>query len=85
MDEQINTDNADTLNAALRLIADIREAAGDPEGKLMQDELVAKIRRMRGALQHVLDEGMSNEKAVYEFGEYTLGEEIRTKITEALQ
>jgi CHASE3 domain sensor protein len=85
MDEQINTDNADTLNAALRLIADIREAAGDPEGKLMQDELVAKIRRMRGALQHVLDEEMSNEKAVYEFGGYTLGEEIRTKITEALQ
>lgn len=85
MDEQINTDNADTLAAALRLIADIREAAGDPEGKLMQDELVAKIRRMRGALQHVLDEEMSNEKAVYEFGGYTLGEEIRTKITEALQ
>jgi len=85
MDEQINTDNADTLNAALRLIADIREAAGDPEGKLMQDELVAKIRRMRGALQHVLDEEMSNEKAVYEFGGYTLGEEIRTKITDALK
>ena len=53
MDEQINTDNADTLNAALRLIADIREAAGDPEGKLMQDELVAKIRRMRKALEKI--------------------------------
>ena len=38
-----NTDNTETLNAALRLIADIREAAGDPEGKLMQDELVARI------------------------------------------
>ena len=47
MDEQIHTDNAMTLAAALRLIADIREAAGDPEGKLMQDELVARIREIR--------------------------------------
>ncbi len=47
MDEQINTDNAATLAAALRLIADIRAAAGDPEGKLMQDELVERIREMR--------------------------------------
>jgi len=30
-----------TLNAALHLIADIRRAVGDAEGKLMQDELVA--------------------------------------------
>jgi hypothetical protein len=28
--QQVHADNADTLNAALRLIADIREAAGDP-------------------------------------------------------
>lgn len=49
--QQINTDNAEALNAALRLIADIRESAGDPEGKLMQDELVARIRRMREALE----------------------------------
>ncbi len=81
----INTDNTATLAGALRLIADIRAAAGDPEGKLMQDELVERIRRMRGALRHVLDEEMSNEKAVYEFGGYTLGEEIRTKITDALK
>ena len=46
-----NTDNAETLNAALRLIVDIRAAAGDPEGKLMQDELVERIRRMREALK----------------------------------
>jgi hypothetical protein len=46
-----NTDNADTLAGALRLIADIRAAAGDPEGKLMQDELVSRIRRMREGLQ----------------------------------
>ena len=85
MDEQIHTDNTATLAGARRLIADIRAAAGDPEGKLMQDELVERIRRMRGALRHVLDEEMSNEKAVYEFGGYTLGEEIRTKITDALK
>ena len=85
MDEQIHTDNADTLNAALRLIADIREAAGDPEGKLMQSELVARIRRMREALHEILDEAMSDEKAVAEFGGYTLDEEIRTKITDALK
>lgn len=51
--EHIRTDNTDTLNAALRLIADIREAAGDPEGKLMQDELVARIRRMREGLKQI--------------------------------
>lgn len=32
----------------LCLLADIRTAAGDPNGKLMQDELVAHIRKMRG-------------------------------------
>ena len=53
--EQIHTDNTETLNAALRLIADIREAAGDPEGKLMQDELVRKIRRMRCALEAIVE------------------------------
>lgn len=31
------------LVAALNLIADIRIAAGDPEGKMMQDELVKYI------------------------------------------
>jgi hypothetical protein len=51
--QQVHADNADTLAAALRLIADIREAAGDPEGKLMQDELVERIRRMRKALEKI--------------------------------
>lgn len=45
--DNIHTDYVVPLTAALRLIADIREAAGDPEGKLMQDELVATIRRMQ--------------------------------------
>ena len=31
----------------LRLLADIRSAAGDPNGRLMQDELVDHIRTMR--------------------------------------
>lgn len=48
--QEIHTDNADTLAAALRLIADIREAAGDPDGKLMQDELVERIREWREEL-----------------------------------
>lgn len=51
--DNIHTDNTDTLNAALRLLADIREAAGDPEGKLTQDELVARIRRMRETLTEI--------------------------------
>ena len=49
----IHTDNTDTLNSVLRLLADIRKAAGDPEGKLMQDELVARIRRMREGLKEI--------------------------------
>lgn len=51
----IHTDNTDTLNSVLRLLADIRKAAGDPEGKLMQDELVRKIRRMRCALEVIVE------------------------------
>ena len=31
----------------LKLLADIREAVGDPEGRLMQDELVAHCRALR--------------------------------------
>lgn len=49
----IHTDNTATLNAALLLLAEIRAAAGDPEGKLMQDELVARIRRMRDGLKEI--------------------------------
>lgn len=35
----------------LRLLADIRAAVGDPQGKLMQDELVTHCREMREALE----------------------------------
>jgi hypothetical protein len=35
-------------NALLGLIADIRAAAGDSQGKLMQPELVAHIRALQG-------------------------------------
>lgn len=31
----------------LRLIADIRTAAGDPNGRLMQDELIEYIRKLQ--------------------------------------
>lgn len=31
---------------ALKLLADIRTAVGDPKGKLMQDELVARCREL---------------------------------------
>lgn len=39
---ELNRDN----NALLGLIADIRDAAGDPQGKLMQPELVERIRQV---------------------------------------
>jgi hypothetical protein len=65
MDEQIHTDNAATLNAALRFIADIREAAGDPEGKLMQNELVARIRRMRESLEGIMKVPENQSQHVY--------------------
>ena len=37
----------DPTMAELSLLADIRVAAGDPTGKLMQDELVHHIRALR--------------------------------------
>ena len=61
----IHTDNTVTLNAALRLLANIREAAGDPEGKLMQDELVAKINRMREALEGIMKVPENQSQHVY--------------------
>ena len=36
--------------ALLSLLADIRKAAGDAEGRLMQDELVARIEALRATL-----------------------------------
>ena len=53
MDEQIHTDNTETLTGAISLLAEIRYAAGDPKGKLMQDELVRKIRIMRNSLESI--------------------------------
>jgi len=44
-----------TYTALLYLLARIREAAGDPEGKLMQDELVehiSKLRKQRDIYEH---------------------------------
>ena len=70
-----NTDDAETLNKALILLVDIREAAGDPEGKLMQDELVARIQCMREALAEILEE----------VGPRELGENLYKKATSALQ
>lgn len=37
------------------LLADIREAAGDPEGRLMQPELVERIAAMRASLQAFIE------------------------------
>jgi len=42
--------------ALLGLLADIRAAAGDPTGKLMQDELVARIEKMHSVLVFIRDE-----------------------------
>lgn len=63
--QQIHTDNTATLNAALRLLANIREAAGDPQGKLMQDELIAKINRMREALEGIMNVPENQSQHVY--------------------
>jgi len=48
--QEIHTDNAAILNAALRFLSEIRAAAGDLDGKLTQRELVEKIMNMRAAL-----------------------------------
>lgn len=41
--ENISKDTLYLIN----LISDIRDAAGDPHGKLMQDELVEHIRKLK--------------------------------------
>jgi len=40
------------LSVLLRLLADIRAAVGDPTGKLMQDELVARCRHLKAMEDH---------------------------------
>ena len=46
---------SDTEVALFHLLADIRAAAGDPEGKLMQDELVEHIRGLAGRVRGLED------------------------------
>ena len=48
--------------ALFGLVADIRAAVGDPTGKLMQDELVARCRKMRDVLIFVRDECGGDER-----------------------
>lgn len=45
LQEERDQSRADTMSL-LHLIYDIRKAVGDPEGRLMQDELVAKCREL---------------------------------------
>lgn len=42
--------------ALLGLLADIRAAVGDPMGRLMQDELVTRCRKLRDTLLFIRDE-----------------------------
>jgi len=72
-----NEDMESERNAALRLVADIRAAVGDPDGKLMQSELIAYCAEMldrvtraevildrlsSGYWQSVLDQDGDDEK-----------------------
>lgn len=43
--------------ALLGLVADIRTAVGDPTGKLMQDELVARCKHLRELEEWIENEG----------------------------
>jgi len=56
-----------TLNAALCLIADIRRAVGDAEGKLMQDELVAHCGEVykRAGMYDRLNESLAKNKRMF--------------------
>ncbi len=47
--------------ACLHLLSDIRAAAGDPKGTLMQDELVEKIRNMRNETIQECAEVVANQ------------------------
>ena len=75
----------DMTTAALILISEIRVAAGDPEGRLMQDELVEHVRDLNarlkraepilerlatGYLGHVLDEATPGENLGQQVLEY---------------
>lgn len=44
------------MGAVFHLLADIREAAGDPLGNLMQDELVERIARTFGVFELIFAE-----------------------------
>lgn len=72
---EINTDDAEALNKALILLADIREAAGDYDEKLTQDELVAKIQCMQESLAEILED----------FGPIDLGENLYNKAISVFQ
>ena len=82
---EINTDDTETLNKALRLLVKISKAAGDLEGNLTLTELVARISRMREALEEILAEEMTDHKSLEEFGGFMLPDELRNKIKEALK
>lgn len=49
----------------LSLLYDIRKAAGDPEGKLMQDELVARIAALKAASDAASIAHINIKKAIY--------------------
>lgn len=55
----------DTEAALFGLLADIRDAVGDPEGKLMQSELVEHCREMREERDRLREEiRAANEKVL---------------------
>jgi len=55
------------LNAAILLLADIRRAVGDAEGKLMQDELVAHCGELlkRAGMYDRLNESLAKNKRMF--------------------
>ena len=63
--------------ALLGLLADIRSAVGDPDGKLMQDELVAHCRNIRDLLARADD-------ALHDMGLGKHGSPLRCEISHAL-
>lgn len=50
-----------TAFSALALVARIRAAVGDPEGRLMQDDLIDHCRKLSEYTNRVKDEGSAHE------------------------
>jgi hypothetical protein len=77
-------DHATAGDPLLNLLADIRAAAGDPEGKLMQDELVEHIAQLYRNSEHDLPEAVAEiARLKREHRAMSKGAEINARVAQS--